>query len=130
MPGLSILIAEDNDINAMLARATLLKAGHRVDVVGNGKAAADAVIGSANRSRYDLVLMDLHMPVLDGLDAIALIRRHEEQEGLSPIPIMVLSADSQERTRHNVLARGATGFVTKPVDPEMLVRVVAENAAA
>jgi PAS domain S-box-containing protein len=130
MPGLSILIAEDNDINAMLARATLLKAGHRVDVVGNGKAAADAVIGSVHRSRYDLVLMDLHMPVLDGLDAIALIRRHEELEGLSPIPIMVLSADSQEKTRHNVLARGATGFITKPVDPEVLVRVVSENAAA
>ena len=68
--GLSILIAEDNDINAMLARAALVKAGHRVDVVGNGKAAVDAVT-LAGKMRYDVVLMDLHMPVMDGLDAIA-----------------------------------------------------------
>ena len=68
--GLSILLAEDNDINAMLARATLVKAGHRVDVVGNGKAAVDAVTVSSH-ARYDVVLMDLHMPVMDGLDAIA-----------------------------------------------------------
>ncbi|MBL8580961.1 MAG: response regulator [Rhizobiaceae bacterium] len=126
--GLSILVAEDNDINAMLARATLLKAGHRVDVVGNGKAAADAVIAVSRRNRYDLVLMDLHMPVMDGLDAVSLIRRHEEQEGLAPIRIMVLSADSQEKTRHNVLSRGANGFLTKPIDPEALLRVVAEGA--
>jgi CheY-like chemotaxis protein len=130
LTGLTILIAEDNDINAMLARAALLKAGHRVDVVGNGKAAADAVMGSGHHRRYDLVLMDLHMPVMDGLDAIAVIRRHEEQEGLTPIPITVLSADSQEKTRHHVLARGATGFVTTPIDPDTLVRVVSEHAAA
>ena len=127
--GLSILLAEDNDINAMLARATLIKAGHRVDVVGNGKAAADAVTLSGN-ARYDVVLMDLHMPVMDGLDAIAVIRRHEEDRGAAPVPIMVLSADSQEKTRHHVLAHGASGFVTKPLDPDALVRAVEEHAAA
>ena len=126
---LSILLAEDNDINAMLARATLIKAGHRVDVVGNGKAAAEAVTLSSN-TRYDVVLMDLHMPVMDGLDAIAAIRRHEEDRGVAPIPIMVLSADSQEKTRHHVLAHGASGFVTKPLDPDALVRAVEEHAAA
>jgi CheY-like chemotaxis protein len=125
-PSLSILIAEDNDINAMLARATLLKAGHQVDLVGNGKAAVEAV---ARSKRYDVVLMDLHMPVMDGLDAIAAIRRHEEETGSTPVPIMVLSADSQERTRHTVLAHGASGFVTKPLDPEALVRAVAEQAS-
>jgi PAS domain S-box-containing protein len=127
--GLSILLAEDNDINAMLARATLVKAGHKVDVVGNGKAAVDAVILSGH-ARYDVVLMDLHMPVMDGLDAIAVIRRHEEDRGVAPVPIMVLSADSQEKTRHQVLAHGASGFVTKPLDPDALVRAVEEQAAA
>ncbi|TIU18065.1 MAG: response regulator, partial [Mesorhizobium sp.] len=63
--GLSVLIAEDNDINAMLARATLLKAGHRVKVVGNGKAAVEAVTGAGHKHRFDVVLMDLHMPVMD-----------------------------------------------------------------
>ena len=129
LPGLAILVAEDNDINAMLARATLLKAGHRVDIVGNGKAAVEAVTGSGRKRRYDVVLMDLHMPVMDGLDAIAAIRRYEEEVGVPPVPIMVLSADSQEKTRHAVLAHGASGFVTKPLDPEALVRTVEERAA-
>ena len=127
--GLSVLIAEDNEINAMLARAVLVKAGHRVDVVGNGRAAVDAVTAAANPHRYDAVLMDLHMPVMDGLDAIAAIRRHEEESGLPPIPIMVLSADGQEQTRHSVLAHGASGFVTKPLDPETLMLAIEQLAA-
>jgi len=130
LPGLAILVAEDNDINAMLARATLLKAGHRVDIVGNGKAAVEAVTGGGRKRRYDVILMDLHMPVMDGLDAIAAIRRYEEETGIAPVPIMVLSADSQEKTRHAVLAHGASGFVTKPLDPDALVRTVEERAAA
>lgn len=126
---LSVLVAEDNEINALLARATLTRAGHRVEVVGNGRAAADLLTGPERR-RFDLVLMDLHMPVLDGLDAIGLIRRHEEASGLVPMPIMVLSADSQERTRHAVLAHGASGFVSKPLDPDELVTAVEAQAAA
>ncbi|MBX3577649.1 MAG: response regulator [Rhizobiaceae bacterium] len=127
--GLSVLLAEDNDINAMLARAALARAGHQVDVVGNGRAAVDAVTDPGHR-RYDVVLMDLHMPVMDGLDAISVIRRFEEDRGLRPLPIMVLSADSQETTRHAVLAHGASGFLTKPLDPDALVRAVVEQAAA
>lgn len=127
---LSVLIAEDNDINAMLARATLQKAGHHVDIVNNGRAAVDAVATESPARRYDVVLMDLHMPLMDGMDAIAAIRRHEEASGVAPIPIMVLSADSQERTRHAVLAHGASGFVTKPLDPQALVHAVESQAAA
>jgi PAS domain S-box-containing protein len=130
LPGLSVLVAEDNDINAMLARATLLRAGHRVDIVSNGKAAVEAATGGGHKRHYDVVLMDLHMPVMDGLDAIAAIRRFEEEAGLAPVPIMVLSADSQDKTRHAVLAHGASGFVTKPLDPDALVRSVEEQAAA
>ncbi|UCI30033.1 PAS domain-containing hybrid sensor histidine kinase/response regulator [Mesorhizobium sp. B4-1-4] len=128
--GLSVLIAEDNDINAMLARATLLKAGHRVKVVGNGKAAVEAITSAGHKHRFDVVLMDLHMPVMDGLDAIAAIRRHEEETAVAPVPIMVLSADSQEKTRHAVLAHGASGFVTKPLDPDALVTAVESQVAA
>ncbi len=129
-PGLSVLIAEDNDINALLARATLQKAGHRVEVVGNGKAAVEAIIATGHRRRYDVVLMDLHMPIMDGMDAIAAIRRYEEETGIVPLPIMVLSADSQETTRHAMLAHGASGFVTKPIDPDALVHALQEQAAA
>ncbi len=127
---LHVLLAEDNEINALLARATLTKAGHRVDVVTNGKAAVDAVMDTAATRRYDVVLMDLHMPVMDGLDAIALIRKFEDEKGLPAMPIMVLSADSQEKTRHGVLAHGASGFITKPIDPAQLVAAIEEQAAA
>lgn len=123
---LHILVAEDNEINAMLARAALTKAGHTVEVVGNGKAAVDAVLDPEGR-RYDLVLMDLHMPVMDGLDAIDAIRRHEEEGGTSAMPILVLSADSQEKTRQTLLSRGASGFVTKPLDPVVLADVISRQ---
>ena len=128
--GQSVLVAEDNEINAMLARSALQKAGYKVDVVNNGKAAVEALEASIHRKRYDVVLMDLHMPVMDGLDAITLIRRHEEETGIAPVPIMVLSADSQEQTRHSTLAHGASGFLTKPLDPEQLVRAVEDQMAA
>jgi CheY-like chemotaxis protein len=128
--GLNVLIAEDNEINAMLARTALSRAGHQVRLVTNGRAAVDAVIHSQRGKRFDVVLMDLHMPVMDGLDAIALIRKHEEERGSPPVPIMVLSADSQETTRHAVLAHGATGFVSKPLDPKALAEAVAEQAIA
>ena len=69
-------------------------------------------------------------PALDGLDAIAAIREHERLHGLPPVPILVLSADSQEKTRHVVLAHGASGFITKPVDPRLLVDAVEGQSAA
>jgi PAS domain S-box-containing protein len=121
--GLSILVAEDNDVNALLARATLTKAGHRVRVVGNGEAAVEAVV-NAGAERFDVVLMDLHMPVMDGLDALAQIRKHEDQHALPPVPILVLTADGQETTRHGVLAHGASGFLSKPVDPQAMIDAV------
>ncbi|HEV7414765.1 MAG TPA: response regulator, partial [Tianweitania sediminis] len=126
---LSVLVAEDNEINALLARATLTKAGHNVRIVGNGRAAVDALAERDGSAGVDVVLMDLHMPVMDGLDAIAMIRKHEEEKGFPPVPIIVLSADGQERTRHHVLAHGASGFVTKPLDPAALVDAVEARAA-
>lgn len=125
---LTILLAEDNPVNALLARATLEKAGHRIEVVGDGQSAIDAVFAAPER--FDMVLMDLHMPVLDGMDAIAAIRAREEEKGMTPLQILVLSADSQESTRHSALARGANGFVTKPIDPSVLITTIEEKCAA
>ena len=121
-PGLSVLIAEDNEINAVLARAALTKAGHNVHIVGNGKAAVDALGDPAQR--FDVVLMDLHMPTMDGLEAIGRIRRNEAERGLPPVPVLVLSADGQEETHQVVVGHGASGFLTKPVDPAALVLAV------
>lgn len=125
---LSVLVAEDNDINAVLARSALAKAGHEVHVVGNGKAALEALTAASHH--YDVVLMDLHMPVMDGLEAIARLRRHEAESGLPAVPVLVLSADGQENTRQHVLAYGASGFLSKPLDPAELVFAVEEQAAA
>lgn len=124
---LNVLVAEDNEINAMLARATLARAGHKVTLVPNGRVAVDELTHPARV--FDIVLMDLHMPVLDGLDAIASIRRYEEETGLRPVPILVLSADGQEKTRHSALAHGASGFVTKPLDPDKLLSALEMHAA-
>lgn len=125
---LSVLLAEDNPVNALLARATLEKAGHQVTVVGDGQSAIDTLFDGV--SNFDVVLMDLHMPVLDGIDAITAIRAREEEKGLTPTNILVLSADSQESTRHSVLACGADAFITKPLDPVALVTAVEEKFAA
>jgi PAS domain S-box-containing protein len=123
---LRILVAEDNDINALLVRRALEKAGHEVRVVGNGRAAVELVAVEGGQ-RFDIVLMDLHMPVLDGLDAISQIRRFEESKGLPPIPILALSADGQQSMRRNVVAHGADGFLLKPLDPAELVASVGRH---
>ncbi|MGY6709888.1 MAG: ATP-binding protein [Rhizobiaceae bacterium] len=124
---LRVLLAEDNDINALLVRRALEKAGHRVELAANGRAAVDRVT-MPGAERYDVVLMDLHMPVMDGLDAIQLIRRHEEAKGLPSVVILVLTADGQQSTRGNVVAHGADGFLTKPLDPTELVAIVERHA--
>ncbi|WP_274423638.1 response regulator [Chelativorans sp. YIM 93263] len=126
--GMRVLVAEDNEINAMLARAALTRAGYRVRVVPDGRAAVDALTHPVRE--HDIVLMDLHMPVMDGLDAISNIRRYEEEIGLPPIPILVLSADGQEKTRHSVLSHGASGFIAKPLDPDRLLSAVESHAMA
>jgi len=126
---LNILLAEDNDINALLARAALGRAGHTVEVVGNGQHAVD-LLTSPDGHKFDIVLMDLHMPVMDGLDAIALIRKFEDSQGLTPLPVLVLTADSQEKTRHGVIAHGASGFLTKPIDPAKLIEAIEGQAQA
>jgi CheY-like chemotaxis protein len=99
------LIAEDNEINALLARSALAKSGHRVEVVSNGKAALAALTEPSRH--FDVVLMDLHMPVMDGLDAISNLRRYEDDHGIPPIPVLVLSADGQDDTRQSLLTHGA-----------------------
>lgn len=125
---LKILVAEDNAINALLANAVLTKAGHEVAIVGDGRAAVTAVTGQAGASGYDVILMDLNMPVMDGMDAVAAIRRHEVENHLRPSPIMILTADSQETTRHAVIAGGATGYLSKPLDPDALLQALEGHA--
>ncbi len=121
LAGLSILLAEDNPINALLARELLRRRGHAVDDVTTGEA---AVIACARR-RFDLVIMDLHMPGLDGVEAARRIRLAESEAGARPVPIFALTADALETGRKACLEAGMDGFLTKPVDPAELDAVLA-----
>ncbi|MGB8818137.1 MAG: ATP-binding protein [Rhizobiaceae bacterium] len=125
---LSVLVAEDNEINALLVRSALTKAGHSVTVVGDGRSA----VGEMTRQKqsHDVVLMDLHMPIMDGLDAIAAIRTSEDEKGRIHVPILALTADGQIEVERAVRAVGGDGMITKPVDPARLVLMVEEAAAA
>ncbi len=132
---LAILLAEDNPVNALLARSVLCKAGHQVVTVHNGAEAIDQFATYLHCGQpFDAVFMDLHMPMLDGIAAIRCIRETEREiagaheTGSARTPIVALSADEQEDTREEALAAGADAFITKPVDPQHLTRIVEELA--
>jgi CheY-like chemotaxis protein len=122
--GLAILVAEDNEINALLARTLLAKLGHRPTVAANGAAAFDAWRAARDAGRpFDLVLMDLHMPDSDGIEATRRIRAAEASDAHTPI--IVLTADAMSEDRDISLAAGMDGFLTKPLDRERLKTALA-----
>jgi CheY-like chemotaxis protein len=121
-----VLVAEDNAINRLVAVGLLQSLGYEVHTAQDGRQAVEA----AARERYDLVLMDLHMPELDGLAATAAIREREAEVGGGRLPIVALTAevraDGAERSR----ARGMDDHLTKPVSPERLAAVLERWAGA
>jgi PAS domain S-box-containing protein len=127
--GLSILVAEDNDINALLARALLAKLGHRPTVASGGAAAVESWQAAQTAGTpYDLLLMDLHMPGIDGFEAAAHIRSAEAERGSARTRIIALTANASAEDRDACLAAGMDGFVTKPLDREKLAAVLSEAA--
>lgn len=105
-----ILVAEDNQINRMLITTYLEKFGHSFETVDNGREAAEA----AKSGAYDLILMDIHMPVMDGVEAAKQIRA-DEAEG-QHVPIIALTANAMKGDRDNYLAAGMDEYVSKPID--------------
>ncbi len=119
--GLSILVAEDNEINALLARALLVKLGHRPTMAANGVDAIDAFIAArAAGTFYDRVLMDVHMPGMDGFEATRRIRAIEAEDEGARTPIIALTANASVEDRDACLAAGMDGFLIKPLDRERL----------
>ncbi|MGB7432173.1 MAG: ATP-binding protein [Ahrensia sp.] len=116
---LNVLMAEDNAINAILTRRLLEDAGHTVTHVEDGAAACDA----ARVQAFDVILMDLHMPVMDGVDAIEHIRRNEEETGGIAVPIFALTADTTDHTRQIVINAGGTDLMPKPLSTDMLATI-------
>ncbi len=121
--GLNILLAEDNMVNRRLAVALLAKLGHRVTEVEDGLAA----LAAFQHGHYDLVLMDMMMPGLDGVETIRRIRDLEPPG--ARIPIIALTAHAMQGDRERFLAAGADGYVAKPIRAEHLVREIARVIA-
>jgi PAS domain S-box-containing protein len=112
---LSVLLAEDNLVNQRLVVRLLEKRGHRVVVAGTGLEALQAL----EKESFDLVLMDVQMPEMDGLEATAAIRRREKSSGLHQ-PVVALTAHAMKGDREKCLAAGMEGYLTKPIRPQEL----------
>jgi CheY-like chemotaxis protein len=124
--GLSILVAEDNEINAMLTRALLAKLGHRPTMATDGAAAIDSWLTARGAGTpYDRVLMDLHMPGMDGLEAVRRIRAIEAEHESARTPIIALTANASAEDREACLAAGMDEFLIKPLDRERLAAALA-----
>ncbi len=117
-PQLKILVAEDNIINQKLTRRVLEKNGYSVDVVANGLEALDAF----SRTKYDMILMDMQMPEMDGLEATALIRKREKSG--EHVPIIALTANAAKSDKKKCLAAGMDDFLTKPIKPDDLLKII------
>jgi CheY-like chemotaxis protein len=129
--GLSILVAEDNEINALLARALLVKLGHRPTMASSGGAAVACWLDArAAGTPFDRVLMDLHMPGMDGLEATRRIRNIEAEKAGARTPIIALTANVSAEDRETCTAAGMDGFVVKPLDRDHLASALASNDAA
>ena len=107
---LKVLLAEDNEVNQRIVLAMLKRLGHRAVLVPNGQAAVD----QTEREAFDVVLMDVQMPELSGLDAAATIRRRERYTGQA-LPIIALTAHAMEGDRERCLAAGMNSYLRKPL---------------
>jgi PAS domain S-box-containing protein len=124
-----ILLVEDNVVNQKLGVRLLEKMGHQVEVVSNGEEACEAL----RAATFDLILMDLQMPVMGGLEATRKIRETEEQSGRH-VPILAMTAHAAAQDEKRCLEAGMDGYVTKPIRREVLrkeiARVTAQSASS
>jgi signal transduction histidine kinase/CheY-like chemotaxis protein len=126
---LRVLVAEDNPVNQKLAQHLLERRGHTPILVGNGREAVETIL----HDRFDLVLMDLQMPEMDGFEATASIRARERAAGAPRVAIIALTAHAMQGDRQRCLDADMDGYVAKPIKPvelfEVIDRVIAANAA-
>jgi len=126
VPPLRILLAEDNRVNQLLAVRMLEKQGHKVVAVQNGREALDAI----SSDTFDVALIDVQMPDMDGLEATRLIREKELETGKSRLPLVALTAHAMTGDRERCLAAGMDGYVPKPINPRELFAVIREVTAS
>ena len=118
-----ILLVEDNPVNQKLARLMLAKAGYEIEVAGNGKEALD--LFAASSERFDLILMDIQMPLMDGIEATKAIRA----KGFSAVPIVAMTARAMSGDREKCLEAGMNEYITKPIRKEILLGMIGKLSA-
>jgi two-component system, sensor histidine kinase and response regulator len=122
--GARVLVVEDNELNQQVAQEMLLDAGFTVDLAGNGSIALDKLERSHQKGTpYSIVLMDMQMPVMDGLTAT---RRLREDPRNASLPVVAMTANAMQADRDACAAAGMSGFVVKPIEPEILWRTLEE----
>jgi CheY-like chemotaxis protein len=121
--GRRLLVAEDDAVSALAVRRILERCGHDVLVAKDGREAVDLALAY----RPDLILMDIGMPVLDGVAAAAAIREAAAREGRSTVPVIALTAHAMAGDREALLAAGMDGYLSKPVDHEALLAAVGRH---
>ena len=120
---LRLLLVEDNPTNQKLTVRLLQRRGHQVEVAGNGQEA----IGMLEDHRFDMVLMDVQMPVMDGMQATAAIRLREAETG-GRVPIVAMTAHAMDGYRDRCLAAGMDGYISKPIQADELFDIVEGQA--
>jgi CheY-like chemotaxis protein len=119
---LKVLLVEDNMLNQKFAKVTLTRQGHFLEIAENGKIA----IEKFKSEPYDLILMDIQMPIMNGLDAAREIRRYESEKGLEPIKIIAVTAFALDNKREECLEAGMDNFLAKPFKPNQLIKMIDE----
>ncbi len=119
---LRILVADDHEVNQAVVAAVLKKWGHAVAAALDGQEVLDKLAGES----YDLVLMDLQMPVMDGLDATRRLRQREAATGARHVPVIAMTARAMDEDRERCLAAGMDGYLSKPIDQAELFNVLAQ----
>lgn len=124
LQGMHLLLVEDNELNVYVAKALLENAGCRVDVAGNGQEAVE-YFRNAPLWSLDAVLMDVRMPVMDGLEATRTIRAMKREDAAA-VPIIAMTADAFDEEQKTTLAAGMNCHLSKPIDPVILYQTLAE----
>jgi CheY-like chemotaxis protein len=122
LAGYKILLVEDNEINAEIAAEILENAGAEVTVAQNGRIAVD-ICARSEESCFDLILMDIMMPDMDGLTATRAIRSMERTD-MQTIPVIAMTANAFAEDRKSAMEAGMNGYLTKPIDEATLVREI------
>jgi CheY-like chemotaxis protein len=128
---LSILVAEDNEISALLIRSLLTRLGHHAVITTNGEEALESWLAAKSAGApYDLVLMDIQMPRLDGVETTKRIRAREALDSGRQTPILALTANTLVEDRYACFEAGMDGFLIKPLDREKFADALANLAAS